>query len=171
MSSRLFGNDGDRYKLYESEGHTFTSRKDVPFTDGNKASDVVIIVPWHFDGLVVIRQFRKTVGDWIWELPAGKIDPGETAVQAAERELKEETGLDFVTLEWKRPLCFPSVGLTDECSTLIACTVKGKPTNKYAEKDEQIEVHIVDFEYLYSLFIKENTLMDSKLAMIIGGVM
>jgi ADP-ribose pyrophosphatase len=43
--------------------------------------------------ILLVRQYRLPAQQHVWELPAGKIDPGETALQAARRELREETGL------------------------------------------------------------------------------
>jgi ADP-ribose pyrophosphatase len=46
------------------------------------------------DGRVcLLRQYRHAAGGWLWELPAGKIDPGETPFTTARRELAEEAGL------------------------------------------------------------------------------
>ncbi|MBS1874673.1 MAG: NUDIX hydrolase [Acidobacteria bacterium] len=46
------------------------------------------------DGRVLlVRQYRVPARDYLWELPAGKIDPGESPLEAARRELEEETGL------------------------------------------------------------------------------
>jgi len=42
----------------------------------------------------LIRQFRHAAGGWIWELPAGKLEPAEPALATAQRELREETGTD-----------------------------------------------------------------------------
>ncbi len=42
--------------------------------------------------LLLVRQYRHAVGDWLLEIPAGRLDPGETPLEAARRELEEETG-------------------------------------------------------------------------------
>lgn len=55
---------------------------------------VAAIVPIDADGNVVfVRQYRLAVGDMMLEIPAGVLDPGESAEEGAQRELREETGL------------------------------------------------------------------------------
>ena len=57
-----------------------------------------------------MRQYRLPADQYLWELPAGKIDEGENALQAAKRELVEETGLR--AKKWKKLAFFyPSPGL------------------------------------------------------------
>ncbi|MSP54092.1 MAG: NUDIX hydrolase [Myxococcales bacterium] len=52
------------------------------------------VVPMHEDGsITLIRQHRHAAGGMIWEIPAGKLEPGESAERCAERELAEEAGL------------------------------------------------------------------------------
>jgi ADP-ribose pyrophosphatase len=54
----------------------------------------VILVPMpDANHVILIRQYRHAVGTWLWEVPAGSIDPGETPEQAARRECHEEIGL------------------------------------------------------------------------------
>lgn len=53
----------------------------------------VAALPIHDDGRVtLVRQYRYAVDALVWELPAGRIDPGETPEQGAQRELEEEAG-------------------------------------------------------------------------------
>jgi ADP-ribose pyrophosphatase len=63
--------------------------------------------------LVMERQYRYPVGRELYELPAGKIDPGEATVATAKRELLEETG--YVAREWRHLTTFhPVVGYSTE---------------------------------------------------------
>jgi ADP-ribose pyrophosphatase len=54
--------------------------------------------------ILMVRQFRAPARQFLWELPAGKIDDGEKALAAARRELKEETG--FTARRWKKLVGF-----------------------------------------------------------------
>lgn len=71
--------------------------------------------------VLLIRQFRHAAGKPLWELPAGRIDAGESARAAAQRELTEETG--FWAKCWKRVLFFyASPGFLDETMSLWMAT-------------------------------------------------
>ena len=55
--------------------------------------DYSAVLPVDYDGnLLFVRQYRHSVGQWVLEIPAGVIDPGETPEQCALRELEEEIG-------------------------------------------------------------------------------
>jgi len=86
-------------------------------------------------------QYRYTVGRRIWELPAGRIDPGETELSGAKRELLEETG--FTAKSWKRVLKFhASPGFLAE--TMAVFLARGlKPGIAQPEADEVIDVRFV----------------------------
>jgi ADP-ribose pyrophosphatase len=63
--------------------------------------------------VLLVRQYRYTANDFLWELSAGRIDEGEDELPAAKRELLEETG--FTADRWKRVLhFFVSPGFLDE---------------------------------------------------------
>lgn len=68
--------------------------------------------------LLLVKQYRKAVEDAFWELPAGTLEPGETPLACAQRELVEETG--YRAMEWSKLLSFyPSPGVLDERMTLF----------------------------------------------------
>lgn len=73
-----------------------------------------IILPLFDDGSVLLeRQFRYPVGQHFYELPAGKLEPDEPALETAKRELLEETG--YVAAEWRDlGRLHPCIGYSDE---------------------------------------------------------
>lgn len=99
----------------------------------------VFCVPVTEDGdLVMVRQYRHPVRDWTLEVPAGSVDDGETPLEAAQRELLEETG--GVARDWRHlATFFPSTGhLSLRADAFLAQGVAlGTPT---ASPDEDVRV-------------------------------
>jgi ADP-ribose pyrophosphatase len=89
--------------------------------------------------ILLVRQYRLPAGRYMWELPAGKIDPGETALQAARRELREETGCKAQRFE-KLAEFYPSPGFLAEKMTIYLATGLSQGPQTPME-DERIETH------------------------------
>ncbi|HMK30935.1 MAG TPA: NUDIX hydrolase [Terriglobales bacterium] len=71
--------------------------------------------------ILLERQYRYAANQFLWELPAGRIDEGEDELPAAQRELLEETG--FKAEHWRRVLYFyPSPGFLDETMAIYLAT-------------------------------------------------
>ena len=87
------------------------------------------------------RQYRHAASDYLWELPAGRIDPGEQALHAAKRELLEETG--YTATHWRRILYFyASPGFVAETMSVYLAT--GLRAGKaQPEADEVIQKRLV----------------------------
>ena len=102
------------------------------------------IVALDNDGRVcLLRQYRHAVGGWLWELPAGKLDPGEPPLTTAQRELQEEAGRQAARWE---PLgnIISSPGIFTEIVHLfLARELSRVPA--MAEAHEVFEVHWVPF--------------------------
>jgi len=88
--------------------------------------------------ILLVRQYRLPARRYLWELPAGSIDEGETALQTARRELVEETG--YRAKSWQKLAeFFPSPGFLAEEMTIYLATglTAGEATPM---EDERIEV-------------------------------
>jgi ADP-ribose pyrophosphatase len=87
----------------------------------------------------LLRQYRHAAGGWLWELPAGKLEPDETALQTAQRELAEEAGIE--ARDW-RPLArvLTTPGFCDEVIHLFLARDLRAVQVRH-EAHECIEVH------------------------------
>lgn len=151
----------------------FASRneeKELPLLTKEMISSGVVIYPlWKEDPnkIVLIKQYRYPVGIWIYELPAGLIDKGETAREAAIREMQEETGLDFIPYEGGneafRRATFISAGMSDETSCAVFGFASGNMGDKLREDSERIEVILADKQEVKRILAEENTSLRANL--------
>ena len=118
-------------RLVKHDDGTVWERETASY-NGNAAAIVAV------DGneVVLIKQFRPSVEETLLEIPAGRIDSGETPEQAASRELEEETGLKPLSLR-KLVEFYPTPGFVDEKIYLF-----------YADKFEKGSVHLDEGEVL-----------------------
>src|SRR5215469_14468963 len=87
--------------------------------------------------ILLVRQYRLPARRYLWELPAGRVDEGETTLQAARRELMEETG--YRARNWKKLADFyPSPGFLAEKMTIYLASDLTQGTQTPME-DERIE--------------------------------
>ena len=98
------------------------------------------------DKLVLVRQFRYPVNGYVYEFPAGLVEPGEDMLDAGIREMYEETGLQFTPVDapsYSRPF-FTTVGMTDESCGTVFGYCSGQPSNAHQEGTEDIQVVLAD---------------------------
>jgi ADP-ribose pyrophosphatase len=111
--------------------------------------------PW----VVIERQYRHAANQYLWELPAGKLDAGEEPLVGAQRELEEETG--YRAKKW-RPLVeyFASPGFLGESMKVFLAEglVAG---DAHPEEDEQIEIRLVRLSEVIKM-IEQGAILDGK---------
>jgi ADP-ribose pyrophosphatase len=118
---------------------------------------VVALDPDH--RVCLLRQYRHAAGGWLWELPAGKIDPGEDPFSTARRELEEEAG---VAADAWQPLgyMYSSPGVFTEVIHLFLA--RGlRPIGHDHEAHEVIAIHWFPFEEALQ-WANDGTLTDAK---------
>ncbi len=111
--------------------------------------------PW----VVMERQYRHATGQFLWELPAGKLELGESALEGAQRELEEETG--YRAKKWK-PLVeyFASPGFLGEVMKIFVA--EGLTVgNTNWDEDEHIEIRLVKLSEIVKL-IEKGAILDGK---------
>jgi ADP-ribose pyrophosphatase len=111
--------------------------------------------PW----IVIERQYRHAAGQYLWELPAGKLDAGEEALAGAKRELAEETG--YAAKKWK-PLVeyYASPGFLGESMKVFVAEglVAGEA---HPEEDEHIDFRLVKLSDVLKM-IEKGAILDGK---------
>ena len=145
-----------------------TERVDLPngrsvLLDLLKHPGAAAIVPFLDDGRVLlIRQYRYAAGGYLLEVPAGKLDAGETPEACAARELEEETGYRAGRLE-KLGVIWPSPGFTDERIHLYSAH-QLRPAEQRLEADEIIELLPMTFDAALE-GVRGGEIQDAKTAM------
>ena len=154
------------YSIKDGSTHHWLmcSRKDKPVEQA-AVPDAVVIVPIlttpQGNRLVLTREFRVPIDDGEYGFPAGLIDENETIESTVRRELKEETGLDVVTIHHVSPPVYSSAGLSDESCCMILVTATGTPSTHLNEAHEQIEVLLYDINDIRAL-LKSNKKIAAK---------
>ncbi len=103
---------------------------------GKKADAVVIIATDETGEKILIdREFRLAPGEWVYNFPAGLIDPGETPEESAVRELREETGLLLYEITDFINTSYSAVGFSNETNVCVV----GKARGEFKESTSTVE--------------------------------
>jgi len=144
-------------------------REDVTLSNGRTTTieavrhrgSVVILAQPTPETVIVIRQYRPVISTWIWELPAGSLDPGESPDTAVVRECEEETGWTPGRVSalgsW-----YPTPGFCDEIMHFYRCESLTTPVRPvHQDEDEQIEPAEVTLDVLAEM-IADGRVLDMK---------
>ena len=135
--------------------------EDLKSVSGHRRADGVIMYGVYGEEknkIVLIRQYRYPLGDYIYEFPAGLVEPGEDVREAGIREMFEEPGMTFTPREggdFERPF-FTTVGMTDESCAMVFGYCSGTPSNEHQEAAEDIQVVLADRAECRRILKEEN---------------
>jgi ADP-ribose pyrophosphatase len=104
----------------------------------NPDSVVIIATDEKGERILVNKEFRMAVGNWVYNFPAGLIDEGENPYESAKRELWEETGLELYEIDDFIGPSYSAVGFSNEINVCVVGKARGefKPSTSTAEEIE-----------------------------------
>ena len=151
FKGRVFNVDSDQV---EEPGNVIVARQVV------RHPGAIVVLAVDNSGRVLLeRQYRYAANARLWELPAGRIEKGETKLAAAKRELLEETG--FTATKWRPALSFyASPGFLDEVLHVFLAQglIKGRAR---PEEDERIAIRFVPLKQAVRMAMS-GKIIDSK---------
>jgi ADP-ribose pyrophosphatase len=153
FDGKVFDIDRDRVRM--PNGRTVT-------VDVVRHPKSVVLIPVPEPGhVILIRQYRYAVNAFLWELPAGSVEEGESPEQAARRECHEEIGKVPATLV-RMASMFPTPGYCDEQMVFFRVSSLEEPTEAAAlDEDEDIEARTFELREARDM-IRRGEITDMK---------
>lgn len=130
----------DKEKVYEmiSRNHNMTTHEEL----ANHPADSVVLIMHNKAGdkILLNREYRMACGGFVYNFPAGLIDPGEEFMESARRELNEETGLDLVKVDDVLSESFSAIGFSNEKNVCVVGVAEGtfRPSHSTVEEIEAL---------------------------------
>ncbi|MBQ9673492.1 MAG: NUDIX hydrolase [Ruminococcus sp.] len=151
--------DGVLLKIYRDE--VLLPDGNTSVREYNKHNGAVCVVPITSDNhILMVRQYRYSFRQTLLEIPAGKLEKGETPLENCKRELKEETGADgysFMTLGSYIGLC----AYSDELVHMYICRVTDDYGEQSLDEDEFVTVEKIPFDKAVEMVLN-NQIADGK---------
>jgi ADP-ribose pyrophosphatase len=158
---------------YQNGEHTgrwvFASRKpgDDPYKITGRADAVMIAAilrePGRPPRLVLEKEYRVPIGDYVIGMPAGLLEPGENIEDTVRRELREETGFEVTAVRRITPPLFSTSGMSDEAAAIAFVDCTSTPGGKaHLEDSEVIEVLLLDFDEVCRMCDATGLRIDAK---------
>ena len=155
------GND----KTYEMISRDNNIEKGSDLSDKESQAVILVVFNRDYSKLLLNLEFRMAVNEQVYNMPAGLIEKGESIEEASRRELKEETGLDLVTIVDILNPAYSSVGISNEKTTCVFCISDGEIGGN-PEPDEEIECHWYSKEDILRLLNDKNVKMAARTQML-----
>lgn len=163
--------NGEPFDYYFASRNDYDSIKYLTHSELPEGMAIMAICAEQHDHMILLKQYRYPIGDYMYELPAGLIESGENAGEAAIREMQEETGLTLSVYEggkeyYHRP-AFLAQGMTDESGEMVYGYASGTITNEFQEQTERIETVIADKDMVRRILASERVSVRAMFAMML----
>lgn len=159
--------------IYDVDGNEYhydvVSRNKIEGTNLPDITNAVAIIPIFDNGdILMIREYRYPLNDYVWAFPAGLIDPGEDYETAAIRELKEETGINVKRIIRSYAGGFSSEGMTDEKIAIVVCSVEGELVE--CEGTEEVHPQRLSLEAVMQIASDPKNKVSNKVQLFLAGL-
>ena len=143
-------------KIYEMISRDGNLRRAEDICGRDPEAVVLVVFNKDYSKLLLNLEFRMAVNEKVYNMPAGLIEQGESIEDAARRELKEETGLDIITIVDILNPAYSSVGISNEKTVCVICKAEGELGGN-PEPDEEIKcnwyskediIHLINDEFV-----------------------
>lgn len=135
-----------------------------------KANAVEIVAKFKDGDILVCKEFRFPLNDFCYEFPAGLIDEGESPEEAAIRELKEETGLDVISIDKVLPMAYSSAGMTDEAIITVFMTIEGEFLGSDNNEKEEIYSYKMSKEDIRILLERKDVKISHRCQLVLNSM-
>ncbi len=125
-----------RTKTYEMISRNKNIQTLEDLQNGTPDSVVMVLTDETGERILVNREYRMAMGRWIYNFPAGLIDPGENPEESARRELWEETGLDLVRIDDVLDGSYSAVGFSNERNVTVFGVAAGEFRKSTSDAEE-----------------------------------
>lgn len=159
--------------VYDVDGKEYhydvVSRNKIKDTKLPDITNAVAIIPVYDNGdILMIKEYRYPVNDYVWAFPAGLIDPGEDYEMAAIRELKEETGIKVKRIIHSYTGGYSSEGMTDEKLATVICNVEGELVG--CDGMEEVHPERLSLEAVMQIAADPKNKISNKIQLFLAGL-
>ena len=127
---------GGKEKVYEMVSRSSGIKSQRQLWDHGAEAVIMLLTDAADRHILLLREFRMATGEAVYNIPAGLVEPGESIIEAARRELREETGLTLASVREILPASYNAVGFSNEKNACLLGTAEGVIAASDSDEEE-----------------------------------